>query len=82
MIIIGGYRGQPPGTPSQDITDGIFSSEDQFVRGMAQVLCDTRDAIAIPVPDDIYDRFLALASEEKKLVLKIQGSIGCQLFFG
>ena len=53
----------------QDITDAVFQDEDTFARGLAQVLCDTKDAIDIPLTDDMYDLFKKLADVEKKLVL-------------
>lgn len=53
----------------QDITDAIFKSENDFTKGLAQVLCDTKDAIDIPLSDGMYQLFLGLANEEKELVL-------------
>ena len=53
----------------QDLTDGSYRDESAFVKGLAQVICDTRDSIEIPLPDMFYDAFQALAKEEKTLVL-------------
>lgn len=33
----------------QDMNEGSFLDENAFVRGFAQVMCDTRDAIEIPL---------------------------------
>lgn len=53
----------------QDLTEGSYLDESSFVKGLAQVMCDTRDAIEIPLPDEYYDAFQALAVEDKTLVL-------------
>lgn len=53
----------------QDITAAIFENEDSFVKGLAQVLCDTRDTMDIPIPDEYYEQLSCLANQEKNLVL-------------
>ncbi len=53
----------------QDVTDDMFEDEDSFVRGVAGVLCDTKDTIDIPLNEIVYDQFIELANKEKKLVL-------------
>ena len=53
----------------QDITDGMYKSESAFVKGLAAVICDTHDAVDIPVPDDIYNDLSALVSVQSDLVL-------------
>lgn len=53
----------------QDLTDGSYLDESSFVKGLAQVMCDTRDSIEIPLPDEFYDAFQALAAEDKTLVI-------------
>ena len=53
----------------QDMTDDMFEDENSFSKGLAQVLCDTRDAINIPLSAEFYGQFSALAKEENKLVL-------------
>ena len=45
----------------QDITDAEFENENEFTKGLSQLLCDTRDSMEIPVPDQFYDQFQALA---------------------
>ena len=49
----------------QDITDAVFKDESTFSRGMAQVLCDTRDSLDIPICDKYYSQFQELANEKK-----------------
>ncbi len=53
----------------QDMTEGSFLDENAFVRGFAQVMCDTRDAIEIPFPDEYYDACQKLAAEDRTLVM-------------
>ncbi len=53
----------------QDITDAVFEDECSFTKGMAQVLCDTRDSMEIPIADACYDQFMQLSHETNKLVL-------------
>ena len=53
----------------QDITDAVFKDEDTFTKGLAQVLCDTKDSLDIALSDEYYNRFQELANEEKKLVM-------------
>ena len=53
----------------QDITDAVFKDEDAFTKGMAQVLCDTRDSLDIPMHDDYYDLFMQLANTDKSVVM-------------
>ena len=53
----------------QDLTDAVFADENTFTRGLAQALCDTRDSMGIPLPDNFYHKFSLLAGESKSLVL-------------
>ena len=53
----------------QDVTDADFENENEFTRGLAQLLCDTRDSMGIPVPDQYYEQFLALAGRSGKVRL-------------
>ena len=53
----------------QDVTDDMFEGEDSFARGIAGVLCDTKDSIDIPLSDTFYHQFMSLTNSEKKLVL-------------
>ena len=47
----------------QDITGADYIDESQFVRGLAGVMCDTRDSMDIPIPDDYYDMLRAVAEQ-------------------
>ena len=53
----------------QDMTDAVFNDEDSFSRGLAQVLCDTRDSLGIPLTEKIYVALKQFVNEEKRLVL-------------
>lgn len=53
----------------QDITGAVFYDESTFTKGLAQVICDTRDALCIPVPDEYYDKLHDLAGRSENLVL-------------
>ena len=53
----------------QDVTDDMFKDENSFSRGLAQVLCDAKDTIDIPLTASTYEKFKSLASTDKKLVL-------------
>lgn len=53
----------------QDVTDDMFKDENSFSRGLAQVLCDAKDTIDIPLTASAYEKFKSLASTDKKLVL-------------
>lgn len=53
----------------QDLTDGVYRNESTFVKGLAQVLCDTRDSMDIPVPDEEYNSLLALSEEKSSLFI-------------
>lgn len=54
----------------QDVTDAEFENENEFARGLAQTLCDTRDSMGIPVPDIYYERLQRLADQEEKVKIK------------
>lgn len=45
----------------QDVTSAEFENETEFTKGLALLLCDTRDSMEIPVPDRFYDKFQELA---------------------
>ena len=47
----------------QDVTDADFRSEAEFTKGLAQMLCDTRDSVDIPIPDEFYNHFQSLAGK-------------------
>lgn len=53
----------------QDITTADFENENEFTKGLAQLLCDTRDNIEIPVPDKIYEQLQNLAGNSEKVKL-------------
>lgn len=51
----------------QDVTDADFVDESEFVKGLANLFCDTKDTMDIPVPDSIYEKLRVLGEEEKKI---------------
>ncbi len=53
----------------QDMTDANFADENAFTKGFAQLLCDTKNTMDIPLPDEFYDAFQKLANTEKPAVL-------------
>ena len=53
----------------QDVTAADFENENEFTKGLAQLLCDTRDNIEIPVPDRIYEQLQNLAGNSEKVKL-------------
>lgn len=53
----------------QDVTTADFENENEFTKGLAQLLCDTRDNIEIPVPDRIYEQLQNLAGNSEKVKL-------------
>ena len=53
----------------QDLTDGVYRNESTFVKGLAQVICDTKDSMDIPVPDEEYNSLLALSEEKSSLFI-------------
>ena len=53
----------------QDITDAVFKNESVFTKGLAQVLCDTRDSIGIPLEDEFYEAFSSIAKQDEEVVL-------------
>jgi len=53
----------------QDLTEGMYQSESTFVKGLAAVICDTHDAVEIPVPDEIYKDLKELSAVQSDLVL-------------
>ena len=48
----------------QDITGADYIDESGFVKGLAGVLCDTKDSMDIPIPGEYYDLFRSLADRE------------------
>lgn len=38
----------------QDVTNADFHDENEFSRSLAQMLCDTRDSMDIPIPEKYY----------------------------
>ena len=44
----------------QDVTDADFENENEFTKGLSQMLCDTRDSMEIPIPDKYYEQFQEL----------------------
>lgn len=53
----------------QDVTSADFENESEFTKGLAQLLCDTRDSMDIPVPDKPYDMLQKLAGKTEKVKL-------------
>ena len=53
----------------QDVTDADFENESEFVKGLSQMLCDTRDSMEIPVPENYYHQFQELADRNEKVKL-------------
>lgn len=53
----------------QDITDADFMNESEFVKGLAGVLCDTRDSMGIPLTDEYYTIFRGLSEQENSAKL-------------
>lgn len=53
----------------QDMTGSDYESESDFAKGLSQALCDTKDNMGIPVPDEYYDRFQNLADKSGKVKL-------------
>lgn len=53
----------------QDVTSADFENESEFTKRLAQLLCDIRDSMEIPVPDACYDRFQKLAGTGEKVKL-------------
>ena len=48
----------------QDVTGADYIDESGFVKGLAGVLCDTRDNMDIPVPDEYYDILKSLSEQD------------------
>ena len=53
----------------QDITDADFENENEFTKGLSQLLCDTRDSMEIPISDKYYGLFQELAGRNEKVKL-------------
>lgn len=53
----------------QDVTDADFENENEFTKGLAQMLCDTKDSIEIPIPDRYYEQLYELAGRTDKAKL-------------
>ena len=50
----------------QDVTDDMFENEAKFTRGLSQVICDTADAMELPVPEAFYGKLAELAETDKE----------------
>jgi hypothetical protein len=57
------------GIDFQDVTDAMFADESSFTKGLAQVLCDSRDAMELPMADDVYERLSVLGRMSKQAFL-------------
>ncbi len=53
----------------QDMTDAVFRDESTFSKGLAQVICDAKDTMDIPLPADIYSQLQELVGETRSIVL-------------
>ena len=53
----------------QDVTNADFENENEFTKGLSQMLCDTRDSMDIPVPDKYYEQLEDLANKSEKVKL-------------
>ena len=53
----------------QDVTDADFENENEFTKGLAQILCDTRDSMEIPIVNKYYTIFQELAEKNEKVKL-------------
>ena len=53
----------------QDVTDACFESESEFTKGLSQILCDTKDSMDLPIPDQFYRQFQELADRNEKVKL-------------
>ena len=53
----------------QDVTDADFENENEFTKGLSQMLCDTRDSMDIPISDKYYEQFENLANISEKVKL-------------
>ena len=53
----------------QDITSADFIDESEFVKGLSGLLCETRDNMDIPVPEQYYQSFQELADRSEKVKL-------------
>ncbi len=48
----------------QDVTGADYIDESSFVKGLAGVLCDTRDSMDIPIPEEYYDLLRSLTDQD------------------
>lgn len=53
----------------QDVSDAVFKNENTFSKGLAKVLCNTKDSLDIPLNEDMYNQFKSFANDEKDMVL-------------
>ncbi len=53
----------------QDITNADFADENEFVSGLAQILCDMRDSASISMEECYYNNLQKLADEDKTVKL-------------
>lgn len=53
----------------QDITSADFENEHEFVRGLAQMICDARDSMNIPLPGRFLEQFRDLWENSRKAKL-------------
>ena len=49
----------------QDITGADYIDENQFVKGLAGVLCDAKDSMGVALPEKHYDLLKKLSAQEK-----------------
>lgn len=53
----------------QDVTSADFIDESEFVKGLSRLLCDTRDSMDIPVPEQYYQSFQKIADRGERVKL-------------
>ena len=53
----------------QDVTDADFENENEFTKGLSQMLCDTKDSMDIPIPNKYYNQFQELSDKKEKTKL-------------
>ena len=53
----------------QELTDAIYTDESTFTKGLAQLLCDTKDTLDIPLSEACYSKFHELAASAAAAVL-------------
>ncbi|MBR1708450.1 MAG: AAA family ATPase [Clostridia bacterium] len=53
----------------QDVTYADFENENEFTKGLSQLLCDTRDNMDIPISDQYYAQFHDLTCRSDRVKL-------------